>query len=104
MLGRTIYAAVLALLLIQVVHADSTAEAQKTSVVCVGDESTKDITQGGKHENNPFYEDEVNQEDNIVRQITGEMSDSRKMGIGALLVLISSVLYAGFNWNEGSEF
>jgi hypothetical protein len=104
MLGRGVYAAILALLLVSVASADSLVENQKSSNVCIGQESTKDITQGGEHENNPFNEEDRDKNTNIVRQITGKMSDSRKMGIGALLVLISSVLYAGFNWNEEAAF
>lgn len=104
MLGRTFYAAILALLLVSVASADSVVENQKMETVCLGEESTKDISQGGEYETNPFHEEEYEKNENIVQQITGEMSDSRKMGIGALLVLISSVLYAGFNWNKDSAF
>jgi len=104
MLGRTFYAAVLALLLVSVVSADSVVENQNTSTICLGQESTQDISQGGEHETNPFYEEDYEEDENIVRQITGRMSDSRKMGIGALLVIIGSVLYAGFNWNEETAF
>lgn len=104
MLVRTFYAAILALLLVSVASAESVAENQNTSTVCLGQESTKDISQNGEHETNPFYEEDYEKDENIVRQITGEMSESRKMGIGALLVIIGSVLYAGFNWNEETDF
>lgn len=104
MLGRRVYAAILALLLVSIASADPVVENQRSSNVCIGQESTKDITQGGEHETNPFYEEDYEKDRNIVRQITGKMSDSRKMGIGALLVLIGSVLYAGFNWNEEATF
>ena len=100
MLARKVYAAIMVLLLISVVSADQVAKNQEASTVCLGQESTKDISQGGEHETNPLYDEEQEQDENIVRQITGKMSDSRKMGIGALLVLIGSVLYAGFNWNS----
>lgn len=104
MLGRTFYAAIMALLLISVVSAEPVAENLNKSTVCLGQESTKDISQGGEYENNRLYEEDYEREENIVQQITGKMSDSRKMGIGALVVIIGSILYAGFNWNEEDPF
>lgn len=102
MLVRSFYAAILALLLVSAASADTAAENANSSAVCLGQESTKDITQGGEHQTNSFYEEDYDRNENIVKQITGEMSNSRKMGIGSLVVLIGSVLYAGFNWNDHS--
>lgn len=100
MLDRKVYAAIMVLITVSVVSAEPVAENQNTSTLDIDQESTKDISQGGEHETNPFYEEDYEKDENIVRQITGKMSDSRKMGIGALLVIIGSVLYAGFNWND----
>jgi len=103
MLSRTFFAAILALLLISAASANSTAQDRNLSSKCVSQESTKDITQGGKS-TRTFYKEDYDKDENIVKRITGEMSDSRKMGIGVLLVLIGSVLYAGFNWNDDAAF
>lgn len=99
MLDRKLFAAIMALLTISAVSADSAVEKDSSSVECISQQSTKDITQGGT-ETGSFYKEGYDKDRNIVRRITGDMSDSRKMGIGVLLVLIGSVLYAGFNWNE----
>jgi len=99
-LVRRCYAAILVVLLVSVVSGSPAVENQEVSNICLGQEMTKDISQGGKYETNPMYENSYEKDTNIVRQVTGKVSDSRKMGIGALLVLIGSVLYAGFNWSE----
>lgn len=48
-------------------------------------------------DSNPDFYKEGYQERDIVQRITGEMTESRKMGIGVLLVLITSIIYAGFH-------
>ena len=96
MLVRRCYAAILVMLLISMASGSPVAESQMSS-----DKSLENnISQNEKYENNPMYDTDYQKNQNIVRRITGKMSDSRKMGIGALLVILGSVLYAGFNWNE----
>lgn len=101
------FAAILVLLMISAASASSATEGSNSSTGCLDQnldrESTKDISQGGEQDNS-FYSEDQDKDKNIVRRITGPMSDSRKMGIGALLVIIFSVLYAGFNWNDQSNF
>lgn len=103
MLSRRFYAAIMALLLVSLVSGEPVEEDRKVKNACLIQESTKDITQGGR-EVEEFYKQDYKRDKNVVRRITGEMSNSRKMGIGVLLVLIGSVLYAGFNWNDRDPF
>lgn len=88
MLASKYYAVLVALLLVSSVSAVPGSQASEPK----------------NYETDSFGEHQDQIKQSILTQITGDMSDSRKMGIGALLVIIGSVLYAGFNWNERDPF
>lgn len=91
MSGRRFFVAVLIVILLTGV---SVADL-KSSSGCI-EKDLGDKTDRQRSNDDLFYPEDYDKDRNIVKRITGEMSDSRKMGIGVLLVLISSVLYAGF--------